>query len=183
MPPGAFNARTMNRKWPAQMDSLVAAILLVIPEGKTIVDIGAGVGGVVKRLREAGRTAWGVDGIPDIAKLTDSMVIEADLTKPIQFLPPPEWAITIEVGEHIPPDLEQAFLRNLASAASEGLVVSWAVRAQADEGIGHVNCLDAPEVAERLWRHGWRINRVLTRRACKRVRRPFRKKLQVFTPR
>lgn len=180
---GAFLPEHVNTRWPRQMDSLVTAILFTIPEGRRIVDVGAGAGNVVRRLREAGRECYGVDGIEGIEQFTLGMVRQADLTKPIQWMPPADWAICIEVGEHIPPELEPAFLANLCAASTEGMVMSWATRAQANMGRGHVNCLDAPEVAQRLWRYGWWVNKRLTRAAAKRVRRPFRKKLLVLTRR
>ena len=180
---GIFSPRAINTKWPRQMDSLLKTILHTIPAGKRIVDVGAGAGNMVRRLREAGRECYGVDGIRGVEQLTDGLVRQADLTLPIQWMPPAEWAICIEVGEHIPAELEPAFLANLCSAATEGMVVTWATRAAANIGRGHCNCLDSHEVAARLWHYRWRVNRIWTREAVAMVRRPFRKKLLVLTRR
>ena len=180
---GAFRPENINLKWPAQNDSLIAAMQLVIPSGVTVADIGAGAGNFVKRLRERGYRCWGFDGIAGVDKLTDGLVLQYDLTKPIQWLPPAAWAISIEVGEHIPRQHESQFLANLCGAATDGMIVTWATRSQEHMGRGHVNCLDPPEVAARLLRRGWAVHEQMTRAMHKRIRRPFRKKLLVFTRR
>ncbi len=171
-----------NRRWPAQNDSLVQAILTIVPPSAGIVDIGAGAGRYVQKLRDAGRRCYGVDGIHGIAEITEGRVLQYDLSKPIQWSKPMQWAICIEVGEHIPPVFERVFLENLASAATDGIFLTWASRDQADMGWGHVNCLDAQEVADRMLAVGWRVSWFETRAMRRIARRPFRKKLLVLRP-
>ena len=186
-PTGAFTPKWITKRWPAQNNSLLAVVLQTIQKDKTIIDVGAGGGTMVAKLRESGRDCYGVDGIDGVYSLTGGLVCQQELTIPVAwdidldgYSGPAEWAICFEVGEHIPPSHEQQFLTNLCSAATEGMMVTWATRAQSG-GVGHCNCLDSWEVAERLAGFGWLVDDVLTQAAVKRVRRPFRKKLMVLT--
>ncbi|KAK7004434.1 hypothetical protein BgiMline_005954, partial [Biomphalaria glabrata] len=49
-----------------------------------------------------------------------------DLTSPQYDVPIFDWVLSIEVGEHIPPQYEDTYLDNLARHAREGLILSWA---------------------------------------------------------
>ena len=60
-----------------------------------------------------------------------------DLTLPQYWLPVYDWAVSLEVLEHIPADYEQTALDNVARVAREGVVLSWATPGQ--EGFHHVN--------------------------------------------
>ena len=48
-----------------------------------------------------------------------------------------DWAITIEVGEHIPKASEQVFLDNIVSLGRKGVILSWAIPGQG--GNQHIN--------------------------------------------
>lgn len=52
--------------------------------------------------------------------------------------------ISLEVGEHIPPEYMGTFLSNLAIHCSNYLIISWAVRGQG--GLGHYNELNNDEI-------------------------------------
>ena len=136
---GAFDERHMRRKmqrWVVD-DKLVAAFIATIPSGSTLWDLGAGGGRYVKALEACGYLAMGIDG----SDIENAYVFHRDLTSTGMFhgdLEPREWAISIEVGEHIQPPLCAAFLANLVAAATVGLIVSWAVPGQ--RGRGHVHC-------------------------------------------
>ena len=55
-----------------------------------------------------------------------------------------DWAMSIEVGEHIPREGEAAFLGHLSAHGARGAVVSWATPGQS--GHHHVNCRSHDEV-------------------------------------
>ena len=48
-----------------------------------------------------------------------------------------DWAMSIEVGEHLPAKFEATFMDNLARHAKRGVVLSWALEGQG--GHHHVN--------------------------------------------
>jgi len=60
-----------------------------------------------------------------------------DLTVPQYWLPVYDWAVTLEVLEHIPAEYEQIALDNVARVAGEGIVLSWAIPGQ--PGFHHIN--------------------------------------------
>lgn len=55
-----------------------------------------------------------------------------------------QWALSLEVGEHIPSQFTDAFIHNFSRLALVGGILSWAIPGQG--GTGHVNCLTNEEV-------------------------------------
>ena len=60
-----------------------------------------------------------------------------DLTLPQYWLSTYDWAVTLEVLEHIPAAYEQTALDNVVRVAKEGVVLSWAIPGQ--RGFYHIN--------------------------------------------
>ena len=56
--------------------------------------------------------------------------------------------MSIEVGEHIPAELESKFLNNLVNSARRMVVLTWAVPGQGGEG--HVNGQTAEAIVEKM---------------------------------
>ena len=50
-----------------------------------------------------------------------------------------DWALSLEVAEHIPIQFEQTLLRNWDRANSQGIVLSWSSMGSAQSAHGHVN--------------------------------------------
>jgi hypothetical protein len=67
-----------------------------------------------------------VEGAINVAELTDALVSQADLTHEHNFWHF-DWAITLEVAEHIPKQFEDTFIRNIVSTLPKGIIISWAV--------------------------------------------------------
>jgi len=67
-----------------------------------------------------------------------------------------DWALCLEVGEHIPQEYEQAFLDNVAHFGREGVVMSWAAPGQ--PGAGHVNCRDQMWVMGQMMDRGYQAD-------------------------
>lgn len=176
---GAFDSRFAERKRWRVDDGLWAALRATLPAGVRVVDCGASVGKYVAALRMAGFFAVGVDGTPGVAELSGGLVRYADLSRPIYWEDPADWAMTIEVGEHIPPEYAATFLDNVAAAARDGLIVSWAVPGQ--RGRNHVNCQTPEWVAARLAYRGWRVDVNRTARARELAGRGWDRKLLVLT--
>ena len=117
--------------------SLCGAIVDFLKGEKAIdaVDFGCGPGRYVEAMNSEGIKAKGFDGSPWLQGTPDCYV--ADLSQP--FFPGDyDWALSLEVGEHIPSEFQETFLDNVAEAAAFGVILSWAVPGQG--GRGHVNC-------------------------------------------
>ena len=76
------------------------------------------------------------DGNPHINETSGGLCSQLDLSSP-QSLTATDWALSLEVGEHIPITKEGIFLRNVASSTLDGLILSWGGPGQ--PGNGHVN--------------------------------------------
>ncbi len=109
---------------------------------KSVADFGCGADGLyVQYLRDNDVEAFGYDAHEDTGKIpfcrTLNMVTDG---------PPPkrDWAMCLEVMEHIPPEFEGDALYTLDACNREGIVMSWAWRGQG--GTGHVNEKNLDEV-------------------------------------
>lgn len=104
----------------------------------SVSDFGAGVGQYGHALRSMDlQHRWaGYDGAGNVEGVTGGMVRFFDLTLPLS-LPRADWVLSLEVGEHIPPEHEMMYIRNLHAHACRGLVLSWAYLGK--WGVGHVN--------------------------------------------
>jgi len=112
--------------------------------GRTVGDFGCGLGLYVRDFRAAGFRAGGFDGNPATAEITEGRCQQADLSLDLDFGTQWDWLLSLEVAEHIPPEFEAAFVRNLHLHARQGIVLSWANQA----GEGHVNLKTRQEVAK-----------------------------------
>ena len=106
--------------------------------GGSVCDLGCGMGEYTRRMRKAGIFADGFDGNPDTPVITDGLANVLDLSIPFVFEKPYEWALTLEVGEHLPEKYESTLIDNITKNSTRGVVLSWAVEGQG--GYGHFNC-------------------------------------------
>lgn len=165
-------------------DQLLAGLLEVIPQTTSVIDIGAGVGHYLKALREHGYSGKliGVDGSPQIDRLSDGLVQELDITKPADCVPyfgSAQWGLFIEVGEHISPIYEQVVINNVSKIPEGYLVITWAIPNQ--RGRGHVNCRTPFYVASQFSKRNWGVDEEMTVRAHQAIggrRTPDRGKLK-----
>lgn len=162
------------------------------PDEHVIIDLGAGVGRYVEALRKAGwRYTIGVDAIPDVNRLSDGLVIEADLTDGSLWermyasaKGPPNWrpdvAMFIETAEHVPFEHHPNMWNNIADSVRTGglLIVSVAVPGQ--RGRGHVSCMLPESVANQLGLLGCRLDQSKTIAARKMAGKGWDKKLLVL---
>jgi hypothetical protein len=122
--------------------------------GGSVLDLGAGLG---QYERFWGSQSEYMDGVPapgsvracdgafNIEDVTGGNVTFCDLTAPdLDVGGPADWVMSIEVAEHVPPELEAHFLKNVVSHAQLGFVVSWALPDQ--PGHHHVNGTAAESV-------------------------------------
>jgi hypothetical protein len=127
-----------------------------------IFDIGCGDGYYTKYLNDRGIFSIPIDGNPHTAEfLANSLLFVVDLSKPIGSLfSPTDWAICLEVGEHIPQEYEEVFFDNIDKLNKKGIILSWAVKGQG--GDGHVNCKDNDEVIKEMRRRGYNYDEAQT---------------------
>ena len=103
----------------------------------SLVDFGCGMGNYVKTFRQKNINAIGYDGNPNTPELTNNLCNVLDLSIPKIFDEPFDWVMSLEVGEHLPPQFEDIFINNLHNNNKYGIVLSWAINGQG--GHGHVN--------------------------------------------
>ena len=104
--------------------------------GQSVADFGCGQGDYVRWFLSRGINCDGFDGNPETPNYCLSAEV-LDLSEPQTFLRPWDWVLSLEVGEHIPPQKADVFLWNVVLHARRGVVISWAIPGQG--GIGHVN--------------------------------------------
>ena len=93
----------------------------------------------------------------DSTDLFSKRAIIADITKPLN-IEGYEHILSLEVGEHIPKNIEQGYFDNLCKG--KDLVLSWAHIGQA--GVGHINCKKQEDVIFRIENRGMRLNKEIT---------------------
>lgn len=68
--------------------------------------------------------------------------------------------ISLEVGEHIPPQYQDIFVDNITNNCSDLLILSWAIRGQG--GLGHFNELNNNEIIPEIEKRGFEYLEELT---------------------
>jgi len=128
---------------------------------KTVVDLGAGLGHYGKYFRKEGSkvAGWvGYDGALNVNRVTDGLVKFMDLTQPDagdeRECDSADWVMSLEVGEHIPSEYADAYLRNIRCHAREGAVISWAQQG----GHMHVNMQPIENVMKMMEEWGFRVD-------------------------
>ena len=139
---------------------LVGALLQLFGSGAAVIEFGAGMGCYADALRSRGVRVTAFDGAPHIREQTHGSVGHADLTSDLTAtVGSAEWVMALEVGEHIPPHAEDAFLHNIVSHASTGIVLSWSD----GMGNGHLNPRPQSYVRRKMGALGWDLNANVTR--------------------
>lgn len=161
---------------------LLAAVCATINPSSFIIDVGCGSGDLLKELYDVGYSCLGIDGV--IPSRAHVPIRKVDLSKPIDKNAfdgvPRQWALCIEVGEHIAQEDESVFLDNLCWLGPMGIMCSWAIPGQ--RGRGHINCLSPEHVEEKMWGRGYRRDAFHTIVARDIAGKNWNKKLIVFLP-
>lgn len=115
-----------------------------------VLDLGAGLGQYGTLWQTHPNTKHiryiGVDGAENIAEATNGHVRFVDLTdglpRDVRALPRVDWAMSLEVAEHVPRSGEARYMHALTSLPQTGVIITWATPGQAGGGGGarHVNC-------------------------------------------
>jgi SAM-dependent methyltransferase len=106
---------------------------------RSVIDIGCGVGTWLKVFKEKGSYVQGLEGPwinRDHLVIEQSEVLSCDLSMPPDLARKFDFAICLEVAEHIQPDYARDFIRRVGSYADK-ILFSAAIPFQG--GVGHVN--------------------------------------------
>ena len=132
---------------------LAKAIAEFVGRDGTMVELGSGKGCYVSELRRQGVRR--VQGYDFQAEPGGQLVSHADLGLANLQLPTADWALSLEVGEHIPKEHASAFVRNLHAHNRRGIILSWS---DSKSGNGHVNPLSNAQVLALFDGLGYRID-------------------------
>ena len=149
-----LNAGTHHHRFDAGLAAAIVEYLQA--RGGDVLDAGCGDGAYVRALRAAGILCDGYDGNPNTPALTGDICGVLDFALPVHLLASYSWILCLEVGEHIPPELEPVFIHNLHIHNSRGVILSWAVPGQG--GVGHFNERDNEYVKGAFGRLGYTNN-------------------------
>jgi len=139
-------------EWQLDKGLVQGLLRHVLPMDAVIADFGAGSGQYANWLNDTGLVvAHAFDGTPDVELVTKGAVLNADLARPLALWRKFDWAICLEVAEHIPADLSGVFLRNLDDHVADGLVLSWARPGL--QGPGNTNPQNEEDVLSLVARH------------------------------
>ena len=142
-------------------DSPLAEQLKNLFKYHKVIDLGCGPGYYTKYFLENDIECEGWDGNPNTPEISNGLCKVADLTQPQSFQSK-NWVLSLEVGEHIPKEYEDVFIKNLVHHATEGVVLSWATPGQ--PGDGHVNCQSNEYVVALLEKYGFVLDTATTAR-------------------
>jgi len=139
-------------EWQLDKGLLQGLLRHVLPLDAVVADFGAGSGQYATWLNDTGLVvAHAFDGTPDVELVSKGIVLNADLARPLALWRKFDWAICLEVAEHIPPDLSGALLRNLDDHVVDGLVLSWARPGL--QGLSSTNPQNEEDVLSLVARH------------------------------
>tara|TARA_R110000744_G_scaffold7480_3_gene25926 strand:+ start:46 stop:630 length:585 start_codon:yes stop_codon:yes gene_type:complete len=116
-----------------------------------IYDFGCGAGFYVKDFLKEDLSVQGYDANPNTPNFCDRCHV-LDLSKPGN-LEKVDWVLSLEVGEHLPPQYETTFIENLVNHSKKGIALSWAVKGQG--GTGHFNEQDNQYVIDKIISYGY----------------------------
>lgn len=129
-----------NQKTVHAAEVILSKALKIIPEVKSAVDMGCGVGTWLSILKGKGvERIMGLDG-PWVNKgfleIDQDSFTETDLTQPVKFDLKFDLAISMEVAEHLPPESAQTFVKSITDL-SDFILFSAAIPFQG--GRKHLN--------------------------------------------
>lgn len=127
---------------------------------RSFCDFGAGNGYYVDRLLTIGYHGIGIEGNEAGIEYPANIFI-GDLGKKL-FLSH-DCSISLEVGEHLPKEAQEQFMKNICESANKMLILSWAEIGQ--PGIGHINCRDQEDVIQDVESREFLLDEIATAEA------------------
>jgi len=141
-------------------------IKTIVPEGASVVDIGAGPGKLVKTCMHKTNAykIFGLDGSEGIEEISEGRTFQFDVTEGSgKWDKCADWGLMLNVGEHVPRKLEWELAKGTARIPRKWLVVAWADEKTPDWRAK--NRREASYVANLFGRLGWCLSEEKTRQA------------------
>lgn len=162
-----YNAWTFDMFYRLAVETspaIVVSLIRRLPDLRRIVDLGAGAGAHVAEFKKHGVTCVGYE-YSAIAREMGAQRLDVQL-RPFNLTDPEPWdgqrydlAISLEVGEHLPPDLGDRLVKVCVKSAPH---VLFSAAALGQGGQGHINEQPKSYWIERFERHGYRYNEIET---------------------
>ena len=130
----------------------------------SIVDFGCGIGTILQGMAEGGCRVLGLEHNAALARRHSPIpecIVQGDVAAPIS-LGCFEWAMSIEVAEHIPTASSSQLVANLTKHAERGIIFSAAVPGQ--RGTGHINCQPPSYWRDLFYEHQFNYNPTVSER-------------------
>jgi hypothetical protein len=140
--------------WHQHSNKLMVKILEYFTKDVPVIDLGCGHNFYVSVLNYAGYSAFGFDQ----AYMGSMHSAVKDITIPIHSSTKKN-VISLEVGEHIPKELTEGYLNNVAGFKGD-VIMSWALPGQA--GVGHINCQPNSWVITEMANRGFKLDQEKT---------------------
>jgi hypothetical protein len=137
------------------VDAGLASFFQRFFKGKSVTDLGAGIGQYGLAFQGTDIRWTGYDGAINVEEFTHGLVRWADLSMPL-FAHASDWVMCLEVGEHLPAAFQDQLLSNIHSLNVCGVVLSWATPGQG--GHSHVNERTNEAVLADMVRLGYAYN-------------------------
>lgn len=116
--------------------TLCESIMELLEKEKQIIDFGCGFGDYLKKFSDNGyKNLLGVEGF-QLSNFNFNNIIIQDLSEDFDLNLKGN-VISLEVGEHLPPQYEDIFIENITKHCDNLLIISWALPGQG--GYGHYN--------------------------------------------
>ena len=144
-----------------KLDASLATCLAHVFRGMSVTELGGGLGRYKRHVEGSGltRAYRCYDGISNVAELSGGRVQFADLSVDSPTLVRSDFALMLEVGEHVPKRFEDTLMRNVDRANRFGIVLSWSNIGKGRSQRGHVNPKRKALVRSLLGSHGYREDR------------------------
>ena len=127
----------------------------ILSKDEVVIDFGCGRATLLRYLHDRGfKKLYGIEGT-DFPAFEYGNISVQDLTQPFTKDSIGN-SVCLEVGEHIPQEYTDQFIKNITQNTNKRLILSWAIPGQA--GIGHVNCKHNIWVISRLETMGFKLN-------------------------
>jgi len=138
-----YNAKFYEKQWRSSLASaeiILPMVLKVIPEVKSAIDFGCGVGTWLSALQKLGvKEIMGYDGKwvnKKLLQISEEYFTEIELDKKIPINKKYDLAMSLEVAEHLPKEISETFVKSLVEA-SDVVLFSAAIPYQGGEN--HIN--------------------------------------------
>jgi hypothetical protein len=128
--PGIFSPTAQKKNMRRKRYSapgMVDVVQMLVDREESILDMGACGGSLLRLLRKVGYDAIGIDGTEGSRETTKGLVEQCDLTGDCSdYYRCATWGLFLNVGEHVPRELEDKLIDNVCMIPTTGLIVAWA---------------------------------------------------------